>query len=308
MKRTARLIALAPLLLFSACTNGTGDVIEASGTIEGTDITVASEVMGRVRAVRVDEGARVKAGDTLALIDDTEYVIQLRQARATQRAQESAYRLVLEGSRREDILQSEAAFRTAEADYKRMKDLLASNTVTRKQYDEAYNRYVAADQTLQKLVAGSRRQEIEGARARAESAAAQADLLDKRLRDCVITAPLEGTVTLRGIEPGEFVSPGAAVLRITNLDRVKLMIYVAETDLGKIRSGQDASIFVDSHPHRPFPGRIVYISPLAEFTPKNVQTKEERTKLVFAVKVEAENPEGILKPGMPADATVRIVR
>lgn len=308
MTRTALFIALTPLLLLSACSNGGDGFIEASGTIEGTDITVASEVIGRVVSVRVAEGARVAAGDTLAAIDDTEYRIQLRQARANQNAQESAYRLVLEGSRREDILQSEAAFRTAEADYKRMKELLATNTVTRKQYDDAYNRYVAAEQTFQKMVTGSRRQEVEGARARAESASAQADLLEKRLRDCVLTAPAEGTVTLRGIEPGEFVSPGASVFRITNLDRVKLMIYVAESDLGKIKSGQEASIFVDSHPDRPFPGTIVYISPVAEFTPKNVQTREERTKLVFAVKVEAENPEGILKPGMPADARVRILQ
>ena len=308
MTRLALLLALTPLLLLPACSGGDGGSIESSGTIEGTDITLASEVVGKVLSVRVNEGARVGIGDTLAVIDNAEYTIQLRQARATQRAQESAYRLVLEGSRREDILQSEAAYRTAEADYKRMKDLLASSTVTQKQYDDAYNRYVAAEQTYQKLLTGSRKQEVEAAMARAESAAAQADLLEKKVRDCVITAPAEGTVTLRGIEPGEYVSPGAPVFRVTNLDRVKLMIYVAEADLGKIRTGQDASIFVDSHPDRPFPGTIVYISPIAEFTPKNVQTKEERTKLVFAVKVEADNPEGILKPGMPADASVRVVQ
>jgi HlyD family secretion protein len=298
-------IALSSLLL-TACSSGDDASLEASGTVEGTDITLSSEVMGRVLSVRVNEGARVRSGDTLAFIDDTEYRIQLRQARANQRSQESAFRLVLEGARREDIRQSEAAYRTAEADYRRMEDLLASKTVTQKQYDDAYNRYVAAEQTFQKLVAGSRLQEIEGARARAESAAAQADLLEKKLRDCVITAPMGGTVTLRGIEPGEFVSPGVGIIRLTNLDRVKLMIYVAEADLGKIRDGQEASIFVDSHPGRAFPGTIVYISPVAEFTPKNVQTKEERTKLVFAVKIEADNPEGILKPGMPADARLRI--
>jgi HlyD family secretion protein len=308
MTRTALLIALATLPLLPACSGGGGDFIEASGTIEGTDITVASEVMGKVLSVRVNEGARVSPGDTLAVVDDTEYAIQLRQALAAARSQESAYRLVLEGSRREDILQSEAAFRTAETDYKRMRDLLASNTVTQKQYDDAYNRYVAAEQTYRKLVTGSRRQEIEGARARTESAAAQAELLQKKVRDCVILSPAAGTVTLRGVEPGEFVSPGAAAFRITNLDRVKLMIYVPEADLGKIRTGEEASIFVDSHPDRPFAGTIAYISPVAEFTPKNVQTREERTKLVFAVKVEAENPEGILKPGMPADARLKVAR
>jgi HlyD family secretion protein len=308
MTRTVLFSLCAALLPLAGCSGGDGDAIEASGTIEGTEITVASEVTGTVLAVRVSEGARVSRGDTLAVVDDTEYRIQHRQARANEQVQESAYRLILEGSRREDILQSEAAYRTAETDYRRMKDLLASNTVTRKQYDDAYNRYVAAEQTYRKLVTGSRRQEIEGARARAESAAAQAELLAKRMRDCIILAPAEGTVTLRGVEPGEFVAPGAATFRITNLDRVKLMIYVPEADLGNIRSGQEASIFVDSHPDRAFPGTIVYISPVAEFTPKNVQTREERTKLVFAVKVEADNLEGILKPGMPADARVKVTR
>jgi HlyD family secretion protein len=239
-----------------------------------------------VRAVRVNEGARVQAGDTLALVDDTEYRIQLRQARANQQSQESAYGLVLEGARSEDIRQSEAAFRTAEADYKRMKDLLASNTVTQKQYDDAYNRYVAAEQTFQKLVTGSRRQEIDGARARAESAAAQADLLEKKLRDCVITAPLEGTVTLRGIA-GEW-RPGARLPHHKS-DRVKLMIYVAEADL-EIRDGQEARFC--GQPSGQHSRHDRYISPVAESL-QNVQTKEERTG-VLAVKVEADNPDGIL--------------
>jgi HlyD family secretion protein len=306
MHRFIIIIASAALLVaFEGCGNNTNGVIEASGTIEGTDINVSSEVAGRVREVRVSEGARVKPGDTLVIINDEEYQLQLRQAEANRASFESAYRLSVEGSRREDIVQAEAAFRTAETDYQRMKELLESQSVTRKQYDDAYTRYVAAQQTYTKLKAGLRPEEITGARVRSEGAAAQVDLLKKRLRDCAIVAPASATVTLRSVEPGEFVTLGSNVVRLTYLDKVKLTIYVNEAELGHVSLGQTAEVSIDSFGKgRAFQGNVVYISPVAEFTPKNVQTKEERTKLVFAVKIEITNPDGALKPGLPADARI----
>jgi HlyD family secretion protein len=296
------LFLLAPLL---GCGGNNSGAIEASGTIEGTDVHVASQVMGQVREVRVAEGSQVATGDTIVLVDATEYLLQLNQARATMRMQESAYRLAVEGSRREDIIQAEAAARTAATDYKRMEELLATQTVTQKQYDDAYARYVAADQTYQKVLAGSRAEEIAAARARTEAAEAQVELLEKKLRDCRITSPTSGTVTLRSVEPGEFVTVGREVVRVTFLERVKLTIYVNVTDLGDVHLGQQADVRIDSAPDRSFDGEVVYISPVAEFTPKNVQTKEERTKLVFAVRLEVKNPDGTLKPGLPADATLQ---
>ena len=292
-------------ILFGACSGNDDGAIEASGTIEGTDITLAAEVMGRVREVHVDEGTRVRRGDTLVVLDGEEYEIQLRQATASQEALASAYRLALEGARREDIVQAEAAYRTAAADYRRMKDLLASQTVTQKQYDDVYARYVAAEQTYQKLLAGSRKEEIIAARARAAAAEAQVDLLRKKVGDCTIVSPADATVTLRSVEPGEYVGVGNNVLRLTVLDRVKLTIYVSETELGRVRLGQAAGVSIDSAPEREFEARVVYVSPVAEFTPKNVQTKEERTKLVFAVRLEVDNTDGALKPGLPADAILR---
>jgi HlyD family secretion protein len=261
--------------------------------------------MGQVLEVRVAEGSQVARGDTMVLVDATEYLLQLNQARATMRMQQSAYRLAVEGSRREDIIQAEAAARTAATDYKRMQELLATQTVTQKQYDDAYARYVAADQTYQKVLAGSRAEEIAGARARTEAAEAQVELLEKKVRDCRITSPTSGTVTLRSVEPGEFVTVGREVVRVTFLERVKLTIYVNVTDLGDVHLGQQADVRIDSAPDRSFDGEVVYISPVAEFTPKNVQTKEERTKLVFAVRLEVKNPDGTLKPGLPADATLQ---
>ncbi|HTY58462.1 MAG TPA: efflux RND transporter periplasmic adaptor subunit [Bacteroidota bacterium] len=297
--------AASAALLLASCSGSSDGRIESSGTIEGTDVNIGVEVGGKVLAVRVDEGSRVAPGDTLVVVDDAEYQIQLRQALANLASFESAYRLAVEGSRKEDIVQAEAAFRTAETDFARMKALLAEHSVTQKSYDDAYARYVAAEQTYRKLKSGLRPEEIQGARVRRDQAAAQADLLRKRVRDCHVISPSAGVITLRGVEPGELVNPGMTVLRLTYLDRVKLMIYVNEADLGNVRLGQTAQITIDSFGKgKSVEGSVTYISPVAEFTPKNVQTKEERTKLVFGVRIEAANPDGALKPGLPADAVL----
>ncbi|HMK38385.1 MAG TPA: efflux RND transporter periplasmic adaptor subunit [Bacteroidota bacterium] len=291
--------------VLSSCSGPSDGRIESSGTIEGTDVNIGVEVTGKISRVLADEGARVSAGDTLLVVDDAEYQIQLRQALANLGSYESAYRLAVEGSRKEDVIQAEAAFRTAETDYRRMKTLLAEQTVTQKSYDDAYARFVTAEQTYRKLKAGSRPEEIEGARVRRDQAAAQADLLRKRVRDCHVLSPSAGVITLRSVEPGELVATGMTVFRLTDLDRIKLMIYVNEADLGKVQLGQTALISIDSFGKgKSVEGKVTYISPLAEFTPKNVQTKEERTKLVFGVRIEAANADGALKPGLPADAAI----
>jgi HlyD family secretion protein len=306
MRTCLSLLALTALAVAgSGCGGNTDGVIEASGTIEGTEINVAAEVGGRVLRVPLTEGARVAAGDTLVQINDEEYRLQIKQADANLASLDAAYRLALGGSRKEDLLQAEATYTAAEADHQRMKDLLATATITQKQYDDVHARFVAAEQTYAKAKAGLRPEEISGARARREGAAAQVELLQKRIRDCTILAPAPGILTLRAVEPGELVGLGSNVARLTFLDKVKLTIYVNETELGHVSLGQPADVFIDTFgKSRTFAGIVVYISPSAEFTPKNVQTKEERTKLVFAVKIEVDNPDGALKPGLPADAVL----
>jgi HlyD family secretion protein len=298
---------LVPSLLTIACGiiscgDGNNAVIEASGVIEGTDIRVASEVGGKIRAIRTDEGMTVRQGDTLIVIDETDYRMQFRQAAANAEAAEANLRLAIEGTRREDLIQAEAVFRAAEADYERATSLLASHTITRKQFDDTEARFISAQQTYEKMVSGLRKDEILAARARRDQAAAQRDQLAKRLADCSITAPASGVVTVKSVEPGELVSHGSHLLRITKLDTVKLVIYVPEEDLASIVLGQDAKVMIDGAGERSFPGTVISVADVAEFTPKNIQTKEERTKLVFGVKIRIPNPDGTLKPGMPADA------
>ncbi len=297
----------AAFLLFCLlpdCSGRGASDITASGTIEGTDVQIGAEVAGKVVQVRVDEGSRVGAGDTLVILDDSEYMIQFRQAQANLASFESAYRLAAEGSRKEDIVQAEAAYKTAEADYLRMKDLLAQSAVTQKQYDDSYAKEVAAKQTYEKLKQGSRPEEIDNARQKRDLASAQMELLKKKVRDCTITAPSAGTITLRAVEPGELVTYGSNMLRLTYLDKVKLTIYVSEQELAGVRLGQKAKVTIDGAPDKPFSGTVTYVSSVAEFTPKNIQTKEDRTKLVFGVKIEIPNPDGVLKAGMPADASL----
>jgi HlyD family secretion protein len=185
-----------------------------------------------------------------------------------------------------------------------MKELLASQTITQKQYDDAEARYISAQQAYDKLVHGLRAEEIVAVRARRDQALAQTDLLKKKVRDCHVTAPSAGTITLRAVEPGELVGPGSQLLRITYLEKVKLTIYVTEKQISRIQLGQSATVTTDAG--GTFVGKVVYKSPVAEFTPKNVQTKEERTKLVFGVKILVDNPDGRLSPGLPADASISL--
>ncbi len=314
----ALVFALAGL---AACSgNGGGGAITASGTIEAVEVNVAAKVGGQVEARPVDEGSRVKPGDTLAVIDHATLDIQLRQAEAGVDLAKAQLVLLRNGARQEDIRQAEAALiqaganlTVAAADARRMRELAATGSVTPKQKDDAEARLTVAEaqrnaavEALAKMRRLARPEEIQAAEARLAQAVAAADLLRKTIADCTIVAPAGGVVTRKAVEPGELVSPGSTVVTLSELGSVYVMIYVTEKELGRVRLGDAAEVSIDTFPGRTFPGKVTYISPEAEFTPKNIQTKEDRVKLVFGVKVEIENREGLLKPGLPADAAIRV--
>jgi HlyD family secretion protein len=162
----------------------------------------------------------------------------------------------------------------------------------------------AAQAALDELEAGSTREEVAMAEAQVRQAEAAVHLIDAQIAQLTLTAPMDGVVTSRSSQAGETATAGLPLLTIANLDEVTLVIYVPETRVGQVRVGQEVKVQVDSFPDRVFVGEVVNIAGEAEFTPRNVQTKEERVNLVFAVKVHIPNPDGLLKPGMPADATV----
>ncbi len=305
------------IAVFAGCGNGrNGGKLTASGTVETVDIALSSLNAGVIVRMTVDEGSIVHPTDTVAVIDSTDYVLNALQADAAAGMADAQLRLLQAGSRAEDINQAAAivqqasvAVQNASDDLRRVKGLEAGHAVTQKQVDDAKARYdgaVAAEQAakevLTKLKRGARAEDIDAARARADQAHTQAAFLHKKIRDCVLLAPVGGTVTHVAARRGETVGAGMPVVTISALDTVKVTIYVSDKELGNVRLGEKARVRVDSRPDKPYDGIVTYISPTAEFTPKNVQTKDDREKLVFAVKIQVANPDGALKPGMPADA------
>ena len=320
MRSKTTVLVLAALAGLACSSPSAKAVISASGTIEAIEVHVASRVAGQVLELAVEEGARVEPGDVLARIDHATADIQLRQAEAGVRLAEAQLALLVKGARSEDIRQAEAALEQAEAALKvaeddavRMRELFRTGSVTAKQREDAEARLTvaaaqrsAAAEALSKVRRMARPEEIGAAEARRDQARAAADLLAKTIADCTVTAPAAGIVTHKAVEAGEMVTPGGTVITLADLDSVHVMIYVTGMEVGRIRLGDTAEVRIDAFPDRPFAGRITYISPEAEFTPKNVQTKEDRVKLVFGVKIGIENRDGLLKPGLPADAVVRV--
>ncbi len=304
MKRTQRvLLGLFSLAVVAGCGNNQGSTITESGTLEATEVIVSAQVGGTVTQLRFDEGSVAHVGDTLLLLDATDWVLQLRQTEAGLAMTEAQYKLALEGMRKEDILQTEANYKNAEEDLKRMEELFSARSVSQKQLDDARTRFTVAQQAYEKAKKGSREEEISLARSRRDQAAAQVALMRKKVHDCVVIAPIAGTVTKRYVERGELAGPGMALVKIANLQEMSLTVYLPETDVPKIRLGEKARIRIDAFSNKDFEGSVIFISPTAEFTPKNIQTRDERTKLVFGVKLRVQNPDGSLKAGIPADVT-----
>jgi HlyD family secretion protein len=269
--------------------------------MESMDITLSALIPGVVVSVRAEEGQRVESGDTLILLDETDYALQLDQAEAMLAGAEAQLALVMKGARSEDVRQAEASFESALKDVERMRTLRESGSITQKQLDDMELRYTMATQTYDKIRRGARTEERAAVRANRDQAAAQVALFRKKMEDCRIVAPMNGTILNRYLEEGEFATPGGALFRLADLSVMEVMIYVPETELPRIVLGQSASVTVDAYPDRSFDGKVVYLSQTAEFTPKNIQTKDERTKLVFGVKIRVPNPDGSLKAGIPAD-------
>ena len=294
--------------------------ITGSGTIEAVEVSVSAKVGGVVEALLVEEGSEVKEGDTIAVIEHSGLDLQLRQAEAGLEMAKAQLELLLKGARSEDLRQAEEGLKQArvnldlaKSEYQRVQNLYENDNVSKKQRDDAEARYQvalaqynSAQAVYKKIQNLARPEEIRTAEARLKQAEVAVDLGRKAISDCYLMAPISGVVTNKLVERGELVAPGYPLVMISRLDKVYLMIYITEVELGKVRLGQDAMVKMDAEPKKSFKGKVVYISPIAEFTPKNIQTKEERVKLVFGVKIEVDNSERVLKPGLPADASLRV--
>lgn len=293
-------------------------VLALSGNVEVTEYDMGFKFSGRVEKLFTDEGLKVTMGEPLAALDRAELESQAAQARAYVKEAEVRLKELRTGSRPQEIEQARANLKFVEAelekarkDYERAERLFQKDAISVSQFDaakSAYDSRVAQQKSTQELLSmvkeGPRKEEISAAEQRVSQARAALLTTEERLKDTVIYAPVSAVVIRKNIELGETVGPGTPVFTLGDLGEPWIKVYVKEDKLGLVKLGQKAKITVDSYPGKVYEGTVTFISSEAEFTPKNVQTKEERVKLVFGVKVRVKNINDELKPSMPADVKI----
>jgi HlyD family secretion protein len=295
------------------------NLLKLSGNIEAHESLVSFKVTGRIVALPVDEGMTIKRGDLLARMDNDDYRQQVAMDEATARVRDRQLALGLAGSRaqeieaaRQAILDAQADLEQRKKDYARYQALYEKDEIPAQTRDQAATNVTRAQaasdraqQIYNELREGTRREELAVDRANVHQADQNLDLSRIRLAYTVLRAPFNGVILVRQAELGEVVSPGTPIVTLADLDHIWLRVYVPETDLGKVHLGQAVDVRTDTYTDKNYCGRISLISSEAEFTPKSVQTEKERVTLVYRVKVDVENPNYELKPGMPADAYIK---
>lgn len=295
-------------------------ILQLHGNVDIREVNLGFRVAGRIKEVLRDEGDEVKMGEPLARLDDEPYRHELEESRGRAGSLGARLALLEAGNRPQEIAQAQAQVHerevtaaNAERIYKRKEELFASKTISIQERDDAEASYREAKarlnssrEQLNLLEAGFRVEDI--AQAKADLARAQASLASAELRveDSILKSPADGVVLTRAQEPGAILPVGATVLTVSLRQPVWVRAYVQEPDLGRIHPGMKVEIHSDSNPARAYTGTIGYISPRAEFTPKNVETSELRTSLVYRLRVVVENADEGLRQGMPV--TVKIIR
>ena len=288
------------------------------GNVDIRQLDAAFRVGGRIRKVLVEEGEEVRAGRILAELDD-EPLRQIHAAASANLAMQEAVLLKLErGYRAEEVAQAEAAVVSARAqaehafqEFTRIERLRASNAVSQKDFDSAKAAFVDADAGLRsatenfaKLKSGYQREDVDAQRATVAAAKAQRDQAATALDDAVLTAPQDGVVLTRVREAGAMIQAGQTVYSLSLIKPVWIRVYVKQPKLGLIKPGMPVRVAVDSAPEKSWPGTVGFISPKAEFTPKSVETRDVRDDLVYRIRVIAEDPDNVMRQGMPVTVTI----
>jgi len=293
--------------------------LKLSGNIEAHESLVSFKVPGRIIELPVDEGQNLQAGTLIARLDNDDYRQQVQVDEATTIVRDRQLALALAGSRaqeiesaRQSILDAQADVEQKEKDFKRYDALYEKDEISAQVRDQAETNFTRAEATLERaeqtynqLLEGTRKEELAVAHSNVHQARQNLKMSRIRLSYTVLKAPFNGIVLVRQAELGEVISPGTPIVTLADLAHIWLRVYLPETDLGRVRWGQDADIRTDTYPGKVYHGRVSVISSEAEFTPKSVQTAQERVTLVYRVKIDVENPNYELKPGMPADAYIK---
>jgi HlyD family secretion protein len=288
---------------------GNVDLRQASVPFNGSE---------RIAEILVEEGDRVHKGQVLARLDTSRLLPQVHQAEAAVASQRAILDRLRNGSRPEEIAQARANLEAAKADavntstqYKRHRAIIGDSAVSRQEVDAARTAAAVATagvevnrRALDLAIAGPRAEEIAQAEAQLLSSEAQLTLIRQQLKDAELIAPFDSVVRSRLMEPGEMASPVRPVFSLAMTGTKWVRTYVSEPSLGHVRPGMQAKVTSDSFPDRPLDGWVGFISPVAEFTPKTVQTEDLRTSLVYEVRVFVKDPENQLRLGMPATVSL----
>ncbi len=327
MGKKKTLIALVVVLVIGAVitwlllsnSSHPNDRIFVSGNIEATEVDLSFRIAGQINALNVEEGDRVKKGQVIATLDTDTLLSQKGGAEAEIANAKAVLDELEEGTRAEQIRQAKAQLKAAESrmknaqdEFNRYNQLYKEGAVSGSTYDTretalkvATEEYNNALERFTEFEKGPREQQIRAATHRLERVTWELKRIDLDVEHSTLTTPVSGAVLVKAAELGEVVLPGAPVATVAAIDEVWLKGYVGEKDLGRVKLGQKAEITTDSFPGKKYLGVVTFISPRAEFTPKNVQTKEERIKQVYRVKITILNREQELKIGMPAEGYIR---
>lgn len=295
-----------------------GDTLTLFGNVDIRKVDLGFRVGGRIEQILFEEGNKIRRGDRVAVLDRAPYENDVALARATLDRAAAELTRLKNGMRPQEIKQArarvaeyQATLLTLKEEHRRNSDLVTQNVVSRQAFDNSLARRDAAQARLENArealalaEEGFRQEDIAAGQAQFAEAEARLENAQIRLADTVILAPSDGILLTRVVEPGTILAAGQTVATLSLNDPVWVRAYVPEPDLGKIWPGMPAEILTDSRPDRPYRGHVGFISPEAEFTPKNVETPRLRTDLVFRLRVIAENPDEGLRQGMPV--TVRL--
>ncbi len=288
------LCAAVAVSALAGCGGRKAESFAGSGTLEATEVRVSAQTAGQVLRLAVDEGDSVAAGDTLAVLDIERLALQRTQLLASIDEIEAARKPASEA-----INQARDSYDNAETSFKRIAGLRDKGTATQQQFDDARTRSLVAKSQLE-----SARAQQTALDAKEKTVRASIAVLDRQIRDGIVKAPGPGIVTEKYVEQGEYVPSGGGVVKIADTGTFWVKIYVSERDLGLFKIGGPAEVRADAV-DGPLAGVIAWVSPEAEFTPKNVETRDARAELVYAVKVTVKNPSGVLKIGMPAEVHLK---
>ena len=312
-------LSVAGWFIYQRFTSTPQRILTLQGNIDIRQVNVGFRVTGRVKEMKLEEGDVVHAGDLIATLDDVPYQDQVRLAEAQVAQAQANYTKMVNGYRPEEIEQAKAQLAQAKANYQnaltyfqRQDSLQQSHVISKSDYDNAVasrdslkGQVDVSQANLNLELAGNRFEDIDSAEAQLENSKANLATARQNVDDCRLFAPVDGVIITRAVEPGTIVSTSSVIYSICQNEPVWVRTYVDERDLGRIYPGMKALVSNDTDPNHPNIGQIGFISPIAEFTPKTVETRELRTDLVYRLRVIITKPDRYLRQGMPV--TLRMV-